>query len=119
MWVHRPSYNRRIVGWAIADHPGAELVIDALEMAVARRRPATCLVHHSDQGSSPVRVVDVHAPLPRRRERGLDGKPRGLLRQFPARGPPRDDQEGSHRRSWPTKAEMRTAVFDYIEAFYG
>jgi putative transposase len=32
-------YSRRIVGWAIADHMRKELVIDALQMAVARRRP--------------------------------------------------------------------------------
>jgi len=44
-------YSRRIVGWAMADHLRAELVIDALEMAVARRRPAAGLIHHSDQGS--------------------------------------------------------------------
>jgi transposase InsO family protein len=44
-------YSRRIVGWAIADHLRAELVVDALEMAVARRRPDAGLVHHSDQGS--------------------------------------------------------------------
>jgi transposase InsO family protein len=44
-------YSRRIVGWAIADHLRAELVVDALEMAVARRRPDPGLVHHSDQGS--------------------------------------------------------------------
>jgi transposase InsO family protein len=36
-------YSRRIVGWAIADHLRAELVIDALQMAVARRRPDTAL----------------------------------------------------------------------------
>jgi putative transposase len=44
-------YSRRVVGWAIADHLRAELVVDALEMAVARRRPDAGLVHHSDQGS--------------------------------------------------------------------
>jgi hypothetical protein len=31
----------------------AELVVDALEMAVARRRPRPGLVHHSDQGGQP------------------------------------------------------------------
>ncbi len=46
-------YSRRIVGWAIADHLRAELVVDALEMAVKRRRPDAGLVHHSDQGSQP------------------------------------------------------------------
>ena len=42
-WLYLASvmdcYSRRIVGWAIADHLRAELVVDALEMAVARRRP--------------------------------------------------------------------------------
>jgi transposase InsO family protein len=44
-------YSRRIVGWALADHLRAELVDDALQMAVARRRPDAGLVHHSDRGS--------------------------------------------------------------------
>jgi putative transposase len=54
-WLYLASvmdlYSRRIVGWALADHLRAELVVDALEMAVARRRPDAGLVHHSDQGS--------------------------------------------------------------------
>src|SRR3954447_6124901 len=45
------AYSRRIVGWSMADHMRAELVVDALQMAVARRRPAPGLIHHSDQGS--------------------------------------------------------------------
>jgi putative transposase len=40
-----------IVGWSMAEHMRAELVVDALQMAVARRRPAP--VHHTDQGSQP------------------------------------------------------------------
>ena len=47
------AYSRRIVGWAMADHMRTELVVDALQMAVARRRPAPGLIHHSDQGSQP------------------------------------------------------------------
>jgi len=46
-------YSRRVVGWSMRTDLEAELVVDALEMAVARRRPATGLVHHSDQGSQP------------------------------------------------------------------
>jgi putative transposase len=45
------AYSRRIVGWAMSDHMRAELVVDALQMALARRGPAPGLVHHSDQGS--------------------------------------------------------------------
>ncbi|HYU18449.1 MAG TPA: IS3 family transposase [Chloroflexota bacterium] len=44
-------YSRRIVGWSMADHMRAELVVDALQMALARRRPDPGLIYHSDQGS--------------------------------------------------------------------
>ena len=44
-------YSRRIVGWAMADHMRAELVTDALQMALSHRRPARGLIWHSDQGS--------------------------------------------------------------------
>jgi putative transposase len=42
-------YSRRVVGWSMADHMRAELVTDALQMALAQRRPG--LIWHSDQGS--------------------------------------------------------------------
>jgi putative transposase len=45
------AYSRRIVGWAMADHMRAELVVDALQMALARRQPGRGLICHSDQGS--------------------------------------------------------------------
>src|SRR3954464_13203605 len=44
-------FSRRIVGWSVADHMRAELVTDALQMALAHRRPAPGLIWHSDQGS--------------------------------------------------------------------
>src|SRR6266516_4528009 len=43
--------SRRVVGWAMADHMRAELVCDALDMAVMARRPAPGLIFHSDRGS--------------------------------------------------------------------
>ncbi len=43
-------YSRRVVGWSMADHMRAELVVDALQMALAHRRPAPGLIWHSDQG---------------------------------------------------------------------
>ena len=46
-------YSRRIVGWSMADLVRTELVTDALEMALAQRRPAQGLIWHSDQGSQP------------------------------------------------------------------
>ena len=43
-------FSRRVVGWAMADHLGHELALAALDMAIARRRPAPGLVRHSDRG---------------------------------------------------------------------
>ena len=46
-------FSRRIVGWSMADHMRTELVTDALQMALAQRRPEPGLIWHSDQGSQP------------------------------------------------------------------
>jgi putative transposase len=50
-------YSRWIVGWSMRAELEARLVVEALEMAVARRRPQPGLVHHSDQGSRCVSLV--------------------------------------------------------------
>src|SRR5919107_1298043 len=45
------THSRKVVGWSMAPHMRTELVVDALEMAVWRRKPvAGLLVHHSDRG---------------------------------------------------------------------
>ena len=46
------AWSRKIVGWAMANHLRAELVLDAMEMAVGQRRPAD-VIHHSDQSLPP------------------------------------------------------------------
>jgi transposase InsO family protein len=43
-------FSRRVVGWSMADHRRAELVVGALEMAVWNRRPRAGVIHHSDHG---------------------------------------------------------------------
>ena len=50
-------HSRRIVGWSMRADLESGLVVEALEMAVARRRPRPALVHHSDQGSQYVSLV--------------------------------------------------------------
>ena len=42
-------FSRRVVGWAMANHLRTELVLEALDMAIFRRRPKD-VIHHSDQG---------------------------------------------------------------------
>lgn len=54
-WLYLASvldlFGRKIVGWAMADHMGSELVRSALKMALLQRQPDAGLLHHSDQGS--------------------------------------------------------------------
>jgi transposase InsO family protein len=47
------AFSRRIVGWALADHLGTELPLQALDMALRDRqvRPGQTLMHHTDSGS--------------------------------------------------------------------
>jgi putative transposase len=44
------AYSRRVIGWALGKTLEAELAVSALRMALACRRPAPGLVHHSDRG---------------------------------------------------------------------
>jgi transposase InsO family protein len=112
------AYSRRIVGWSMADHMRAELVVDALTMAVHRRRPDPGLVHHSDQGSQYVSLGF-----------GQAARDAGIAISMGSRGDAYDNavaesffatlkKELVHRRAWQTKRELGSAVFEYIEAFY-
>jgi transposase InsO family protein len=63
-------YSRRVVGWQLAGHMRTDLVLDALRMALARRRAGADvrLVHHSDAGSQYTsyafgQVLDDHGVL--------------------------------------------------------
>jgi transposase InsO family protein len=60
-WIYLAAiqdlFSRRIVGWSMADHMRAELVVDALMMAVHRRKPDPGLIHHSDKGSQYVSLA--------------------------------------------------------------
>jgi putative transposase len=111
-------YSRRIVGWSMADHMRTELVTDALQMALARRRPKAGLIWHSDQGSQFVSLAF-----------GQQARAAGIAQSMGSKGDCFDNavaesffatlkKELIHRRAWPTKAELRTEVFDYIEVFY-
>ena len=43
-------FSRKVVGWAMANHLRTELVLEALNMAIAQRRPQG-VIHHSDKGA--------------------------------------------------------------------
>jgi putative transposase len=110
--------TRRAVGWSMADHLRAELVIDALDMALWNRRPAAGPVHHSVHGSQYTSLAFGR----RCREAGIAGSmgsvgdcyDNALAESFFATL----ECEPVARSRWRTHAEARMAVFDFIEAFY-
>lgn len=116
--------TRRIVGWAMAAHMKAELVIDALRMALARRGHSvtpgrtTKLIYHADRGSQ--YASDDCQQLVRQY---------GLQMSMSARGDCYDNAvmesfwatlktELIHQEQYATHDEARASIFEYVEAFY-
>jgi putative transposase len=110
--------SRRVVGWSMAGHLRTELICDALDMAIARRRPGAGLIHHSDRGTQYTSIAFGR----RCREAGIalsmgstgDCFDNAMAESFFASL----ETELIDRTSWRTRADARLAVFDYIEAFY-
>ncbi len=44
------AYSRKVIGYAVSTGLGTTLTLEALKMAIARRRPDLGVIHHSDQG---------------------------------------------------------------------
>jgi putative transposase len=112
-------YARRIVGWSIADHLRSELVVDALEMARWRRRPAPGqTVLHSDRGAQYTSWAFGH----RLRDAGLLGSmgrvgsayDNAMMESFFGTL----QRELLDRRQWATRKELASAIFEWIEAWY-
>jgi putative transposase len=110
--------SRRVVGWSMASHLRTGIVVDALQMAIARRKPAPGLVHHSDRGvqytslSFSERLKD-EGLLPSMGRVGC-AYDNALAESFVATL----KTELLYRNAWPTRQAARTAVFEYIEGFY-
>jgi len=110
-------HSRRVVGWAMADHLRSELVIEALDMAVWRRRPTAGVIPHSDQGSQYGSLAFGR----RLRETGRVGS-------MGSRGDGFDNAAAESffatlecellaRDRFPTRSAARLALFDDIEGF--
>jgi len=112
-------YARRIVGWSIADHLRQELAVDAIQMArFSRRPPPGQTILHSDRGSQ----YTSWAFGQRLREAGL----RGSMGRV---GSAYDNammesvfstlqRELLDRKTWTTRRELASAIFEWIEAWY-
>ncbi len=110
--------SRRVVGWAMAEHMRAELVCDALRMAIQNRRPGPGAMFHSDRGSQ-YTSSEFTALLAEREMIQSLSRPRqcwdnAVAESFFASL----KMECIYRQSWATRAQVRRAAFDYIEVFY-
>jgi transposase InsO family protein len=110
--------SRRLIGWAMGSNLDTALPLAALQMALRQRQPTPGLLHHSDRGVQYARAAY-------RRTLAAHGLVASMSRQ----GNCYDNavmeafwssfkNELVHRCRFATRAEARTAVFDYIESFY-
>ena len=116
--VVQDVFSRRIIGWSMRDDLRAELVLDALGMAVAQRGPAAGLVAHSDHGSQYTSLAY-----------GTYAKTSGIALSMGSVGDPWDnavaetffaslEKELLRRERFPTREAARMRLFWYIECFY-
>lgn len=113
------AWSRRVVGWSIADHLRSELVIDALQMAIWRRRPQPgATIHHADHGGQYTSWAF-----------GQRLRAAGLLGSMGTVGDALDNAmaesffgtlqlELLDRSRWDSRRQLAQAIFEWIEAFY-
>ena len=111
-------FSRRIVGWSMSAEMTAQLVTDALVMAIWRRGRPQELLHHSDQGSQ---------YTSEQFQRLLTDQ--GITCSMSRSGNVWDNSamesffsslkiERVHRRVYATREEAKADLFDYVERFY-
>jgi putative transposase len=110
--------SRFVVGWAMSERITRALTLEALDMALVRRRPGHGLLHHSDRGSQYASgdYQDMLAAA-------------GIVCSMSRRGNCWDNAvaesffatlkvELVHDATWETRAAARSALFEYVEVFY-
>jgi transposase InsO family protein len=111
-------YSRAVVGWALRSHMKSSLVIEALQMAIRRRRPPRGLIHHSDRGCQ-------YASEAFR----LELAAHGILSSMSRKGDCYDNAfaesffhslkvERTHHRCYLTCEDVRRDITKYIDGYY-
>jgi putative transposase len=111
-------FSRMVVGWSMAALQDATLVVHALHMALARRRPQAGLLHHSDRGSTYtsegyqalLQQEGMQASMSRTADCYDNAAMESFFHSFKG--------ECIDCQSFQTRAQARSTTFDYIETFY-
>ena len=114
----RVDHEMILCGWAVADHMRTSLVLDALQMALDRRRPPAGVIFHSDRGTqyTSQEFADFCRKNDIRRSLGRTGVcwDNAVAESFFATY----KKELIHNRPWPTINQLKTETFSWIEAYY-
>lgn len=110
--------SRMVVGWSMRETLEADLSLDALRMALARRSPGKGLLHHSDRGVQ-YAAIDYRELLAAHQmtssmSRRANCYDNAVAESFFATL----RWELLERHEWPTRAAARSAIFEYIEVWY-
>ena len=111
-------FSRRVLGWAMSAHLDAQMMLDALQMAISRRRPQPGVIVHSDRGAQ-YASADYRTLLTQH----------GLIASMSRKGNCYDNAfvesfwsslkyETVYHHRFATRAEAKAALFDYLEVFY-
>lgn len=111
-------FSRMVVGWSMGERPVADLVVNALNMATWNRSPDSGLIHYSDHGTQYTSLVFTS----RLQEAGILGSmstvgdtlDNAVAESFYATL----QTKLLDRNTWLTRQRLRSAIFEYIEAFY-
>jgi transposase InsO family protein len=120
-WLYLASvldlFSRRVVGWAMEEHMETSLVQNAWQMAVSQRSPSADLLHHSDQGSQYTSqlyqrdLAAYHCQVSMSRTGNCFDN--AAMESFFS-----TLKTECADRQFETQAQARTAIFEYIEAWY-
>lgn len=111
-------FSREIVGWNLASHMRTELVLDALNRAVCRRRPSAGVIFHSDRGvqyasdafREELERLQFQQSMSRKGNCFDNAPMESFFASFKI--------EEVYQSSYASMAEARRKLFDYIEVFY-
>lgn len=111
-------FSRRVVGWSMKAEMNAQLVADALVMAIWRRGKPDALLHHSDQGSQytsqQFQTLMSYNGVTCSMSRSGNVWDNAAMESFFSSL----KTERVRRQVYRTRDAARADVFDYIERFY-
>lgn len=119
--IIKDVFSRGIVGWSMSARQGSELMVKALQMALAKRQVRAGVIHHSDRGSpytsAPFRRVCEAANIVQSMGAVGNCYDNAMAESFFATL----EKELIHhqpRRCFATRTEARMKIFEFIEGFY-